>query len=180
MFGLAVLLRIVVYGAVSWFLLAITWLALPSPCHELAGNISAYSTAVLKSGRTLTRVYDRENFWVARGVIDRRGFAIDYKLSLQDDILIVGGTAFWLHDSEDTTDREGEYGLVDARFGDRDGINPTWFSKADSTLLFWWIHRETARPTVRVDRTDKTNIKVLICEDVTVSLIQPIWRTCSS
>lgn len=50
------LLRIITYSVLSWFLLAILWLALPSPSRNDDG--SNYATAILTSGKTLTRVYE--------------------------------------------------------------------------------------------------------------------------
>jgi hypothetical protein len=42
---------------------------------------------------------------------------------------------------------------VVAKTGDQDGINPPWFWRADSTLLFWWIHRDNAVIPLRVKWT---------------------------
>ena len=44
--------------------------------------------------------------------------------------------------------------------GDQDGINPPWFAKADSTLLFWWIHRDSAKVALKIRWRDANNIEI--------------------
>jgi hypothetical protein len=51
-------LRVVLFGALVWFILALLWAFLPAPTTEHDGdNGSNYATAQLRVGKTLTRVY---------------------------------------------------------------------------------------------------------------------------
>jgi hypothetical protein len=50
--------RVVLFGALVWFILALLWAFLPTPTTEHDGdNGSNYATAQLRAGKTLTRVY---------------------------------------------------------------------------------------------------------------------------
>jgi hypothetical protein len=56
---LRIALKTIFFGALAWFLLALLWAFLPSPIPELNGdNAINYPTSVLRSGKTLTRVYE--------------------------------------------------------------------------------------------------------------------------
>jgi hypothetical protein len=57
MLKIITVVRLVLYGLLLWVLLVVLWLALPSPSVEFSGP-NAYSTAVLKASKTLTRVYE--------------------------------------------------------------------------------------------------------------------------
>ena len=57
MAGLALLLRVVAYTAGVWLWLSFSWAALPSPPRDRA-QPGEYAAAVLRSGETLTRVYE--------------------------------------------------------------------------------------------------------------------------
>ena len=53
------LIRIALWGAFAWFTLALLWAFIPSPTSEHDGdNGTDYATSVLRTGRTLTRVYE--------------------------------------------------------------------------------------------------------------------------
>jgi hypothetical protein len=54
-----VVFRIVVFSTLTWVLLALLWAFLPSPTAEHEGdNGTDYPTAVLRAGKSLTRVYE--------------------------------------------------------------------------------------------------------------------------
>lgn len=56
---LRIVFRVILFGALTWFLLALLWAFLPSPIPEHDGDSGTdYPTSVLRSGKTLTRVYE--------------------------------------------------------------------------------------------------------------------------
>ena len=83
---------------------------------------------------------------------DRWSFALDYKLDISNKTLRVGNTEINLEVPEKALHLSEPISVI-ARTGDQDGINPPWFWRADSILLFWWIHRENAVIPVRVKWT---------------------------
>ena len=51
-------LRVILWTALSWFLLLLLWLFLPYPSVEHANNNGVdYASRILRAGKTLTRVY---------------------------------------------------------------------------------------------------------------------------
>jgi hypothetical protein len=74
---------------------------------------------------------------------------LDYKLDISNKTLRVGNTEINLKVPEKALQLSEPISVV-ARTGDQDGINPPWFWRADSTLLFWWIHRDNAVIPLRV------------------------------
>ena len=164
------LLRVVLSGAVVWLLLAVLWMGLPSPSHEYSGDPNAYATWALQTGRTLTRIYEyvkrhttRKGFNIDKKCsvdgnfnwlpgINRHSFALDYRLDIANKVLHIGDTAVDLVNQGHPV--RSETISVLAKTGDPDGINPPWFSHADSTLLFWWVHRDTTTMLLQVIRTD--------------------------
>ena len=84
---------------------------------------------------------------------DCRGFALDYRLGLDNLTLFVGEHALPIihdelepHSSGDVAEQMN----VLARIGDVDDANLPWFPFADSVLLFWWIHKEHLRLPISV------------------------------
>jgi hypothetical protein len=77
---------------------------------------------------------------------------LDYKLDISNKTLRVGNTEINLKVPEKALQLSEPISVV-ARTGDQDGINPPWFWRADSTLLFWWIHRDNAVIPLRVKWT---------------------------
>jgi hypothetical protein len=75
----------------------------------------------------------------------RDGFALDYQLDPDNGTLWAIGWNIGANYREPVSlVREPFYvkGFVPARIGDADGANLPWFTLADSTLLFWQIHKE--------------------------------------
>jgi hypothetical protein len=76
----------------------------------------------------------------------RQGFALDYKLDVDNLTLSIGSE----HVLPIINNKRGperpttitEKVDVSVRIGDMDGANLPWFPFADSVLLFWWIEKE--------------------------------------
>ena len=163
---LRIALRTILSGTLIWLVLALLWAFLPTPIPEHDGDGAQYATSVMRTGKTLTRVYK----WVSLGsatlekvadvVIssskilhsqhERQGFAIDYTLDVENLTLLIGEHAVPILNEKwadgwdgDITGELAEHLEVSARIGDTDGANLPWFPFADSVLLFWWIHKES-------------------------------------
>lgn len=97
-----------------------------------------------------------------RSTIDRRAFVLDYRLDMNNNVLHIGDNRVSL--VRPTQPETPEPISVVVRIGDQDGINPPWFTFADSTLLFWWIHRETATLQLEIQwaEEDESVVKVLL------------------
>ncbi|KAG0649764.1 hypothetical protein D0Z07_3880 [Hyphodiscus hymeniophilus] len=142
-----VVFKIILFGTLAWFLLALLWAFLPSFVPEHDGdNGTDYATSVLRSRKTLTRIYDSK---ILHTQYDREGFALEYKLDADRLTVSVGGhTIPILNDmwadgwDGDITGDLAEHINVSARIGDTDGANLPWFPFADAVLLFWWIDKE--------------------------------------
>ena len=189
---LARFLRIVAYAFFSWNALVVLWLGLPSPSREYRNHPGRYERDTLQSGKPFIRVYDIDTAFPYPydspaisfiGGNSRRSFALSYRLEQMKNT-----TLLTLMDGL-TIDLSPEYATsypftsqvryTVAKAGDQDGVNPPWFSKADSTLLFWWIHRDTAKLSLRVRwmgaRTVEIWPNVPHLEDgVTVQPVQPL------
>ncbi|KAH8807788.1 hypothetical protein F5884DRAFT_790065 [Xylogone sp. PMI_703] len=148
-----IILRVVLWTAVSWFLLALLWAFLPFPGAECD---DACAKSVLGGGWKLTRVYKSDAFHM--GILDRWAFALDYKVSSsshhpQELIISDINEALPLYnrDLKMVIDAESSEKIqVIARLGDTDGANLPWFPFTDSVLLFWWIHKETVKVDLEV------------------------------
>jgi hypothetical protein len=72
---------------------------------------------------------------------NRQGFAIGYKLDINDLTLTIDGTDHPLpiYKQDQRVDSVTEQINATARIGDRDGANLAWFEFADAVLLYWWI-----------------------------------------
>ena len=52
-------LRVVFFGVLAWFILALLWAFLPSPLKDYEpDNGNLYATSQLRAGKSLTRVYE--------------------------------------------------------------------------------------------------------------------------
>ena len=164
------LFRIAVYAILSWFALASLWLGLPSPSREYSTDAGRYARETLRSGLSLVRVYDTKE-WNRHGyTVDytggeaRHSFALSFKLEQKQDTALLtmrDGLTIDLSPPYITSYpfvSQEKYTL--AITGDQDGINPPWFAKADSTLLFWWIHRDSAKVALRIRWRDANNIDI--------------------
>lgn len=80
---------------------------------------------------------------------NRRSFVLDYQLDILNKTLRVSDTVINLEVPERALHFTEPISVL-ARTGDQDGINPPWFWPADSTLLFWWIHRDSAVIPIRL------------------------------
>ncbi|CZR68968.1 uncharacterized protein PAC_18869 [Phialocephala subalpina] len=149
--ALRIALRIVLFSALAWLVLALLWAFLPSPAMiKTDGHVAS----ILRAGKSLTRVYPAEKWHTGRSY-DRRGFALEYTLNPPTAAypaprLAISGSDvpiplynFNLPNNETEIDMNPDFEFkAVARIGDRDGANLPWFKFADSILLFWWIHRE--------------------------------------
>ncbi|RFU27677.1 hypothetical protein B7463_g8679, partial [Scytalidium lignicola] len=135
-----IILRVVLWSAISWLILALPWAFLPFPGAEC--DVSCV-TSVLDSGGRLTRVYRADA--VRQGNIDRMAFALDYTLSSSSahlQGLVISGLdeelPLYNPDLKAEDDAESSRKVqIAARLGDTDGANLPWFHFADSVLLFW-------------------------------------------
>ncbi len=89
-----------------------------------------------------------DDYFIASRGLNRQSFALEYTLDITSKVLHIGDATVKVGRSRDTDKSETICALV--KTGDQDGINPPWFSHADSTLLFWWIHRDTATMLLQV------------------------------
>lgn len=85
--------------------------------------------------------------------LHRRSFALEYRLDIADDTLHIGSDQIIFRRQAVSHSAETVSSLV--KQGDQDGSTPSWFSHADRTLLFWWIHREAAAIDVQVQWVDQ-------------------------
>ena len=164
------LFRFTVYAILSWLALAALWLGLPSPSREYSSHPGRYARNTLRSGTSLVRVYDtkewnRNGFPVEyTGGEARHSFALSYKLEQKRNTTLLtmrDGLTIDLSPLYITSYpfvSQEKYTL--AITGDQDGINPPWFAKADSTLLFWWIHRDSAKVALKIRWRDANNVEI--------------------
>lgn len=166
-------LRIAVYAFLTWLALAALWLGLPSPSREYRSQPGRYERETLRVSKPLLRIYDIGDFFpyphglegvFFTGGVTRRSFALGYRLEQQRNttlLMLTDGLTIDLSPEYVTTYpsvSQEKYTVV--RTGDQDGINPVWFSVADSTLLYWWIHRDTAKISVKVRWASATIVEV--------------------
>ncbi|KAF1986176.1 hypothetical protein K402DRAFT_421391 [Aulographum hederae CBS 113979] len=146
------LIRIVLYGTITWLCLVGLWLGLPSPSPYDDGT--TYATSTLLAGRTLTRVYSTSDHNVQTSEYARRkSFALTYRLSpSHTSVLVNGHYIFPIYNNWTDTPAVA----VQVATGDQDGINPPWFNVADSTLLFHKIHYDDGAITLRARRIGDT------------------------
>jgi len=90
---------------------------------------------------------------------NRQGFAIDYKLDMNDLTLTTDGSDHPLpiFKQDQTVDSVTEQINATARIGDRDGANLPWFEFADAVLLYWWIQPDDLQVLVDIIWTVKGN-----------------------
>ncbi|RDL36835.1 uncharacterized protein BP5553_06187 [Venustampulla echinocandica] len=144
--------RIVLRAILLWFLLALLWAFLPSPSREPDGNNdSDYSTAVLRAGKVLTRVYDSKEWHIKSN--NRQAFALDYKLDIRDLTLSISGSDKSLPILNETPGQDSTLDITEdihvvARIGDDGGANLPWFKFADAILLTWWLEKEDLNITL--------------------------------
>ncbi|KAE9372817.1 hypothetical protein N431DRAFT_505124 [Stipitochalara longipes BDJ] len=137
-------LRVVFFSVLAWVILALLWAFLPAPLRDDdPDNGSTYATSRLRAGKTLTRVYDSDYFCTEKNQ-HRQGFALDYKLDLDELTLTIGGAehALPIFQVDQKTEKVTEQINSTARLGDRDGANLPWFEFADAVLLYWWIQKD--------------------------------------
>lgn len=155
-------LRVILSAVLAWFVLALLWAFIPSPLRDHdPDNGSIHATSRLRAGKTLTRVYEQvppvsfscaaqantgfsssRYFRIEHN--NRQGFAIDYKLDMNDLTITIDGADHPLpiFKQGQTVDSVTEQINATARIGDRDGANLPWFEFADAVLLYWWIQKD--------------------------------------
>ena len=170
-------LQVLGFAVISWIVLAALWLGLPSPCAD-GGDASAYATSLLQSGKMLTVVYECvhvctngarpltrysfDHFYPSTWHL-RHSFAVDYHVDFSSQTIGLPGYRTIERpdfDQSDSLIQTFVSGLITVKTGDRDGINPPWFNPADSTLLWWHIHRETHEIGVRLVWTEDKQIEI--------------------
>lgn len=164
------ILRITLYALIAWLALAALWLGLPSPSREYHSHPNRYAYNTLHAGRALvrcynTRAYDNDGYPVEFPSHEsRHSFVLTYKLEriLNTTLLYLEeGLAIDLSPGYVTSyPFASQEQHVLARTGDQDGINPNWLPTADSTLLFWWIHRDKAEVALKVYWRDAHNVEI--------------------
>jgi hypothetical protein len=172
------LLRVAAYSIITWLALAALWLGLPSPSREYSSHPGRYERDTLRGGRPLIRIYDNQawnwNGYPLEGSPARQSFALSYKLeqkgnttllSLKDG-LTINLNPEYIHSYPFIS--QEKYTLV--KTGDQDGINPPWFAKADSTLLYWWIHGDTATLRFQVIWKDAHTVELAVGGNVLLGL----------
>jgi hypothetical protein len=164
------LLRIALYALLTWLALAALWLGLPSPSREYHSHPNRYAYDTLHAGHALvrcynTRAYDTDGYpaeFPSRE--SRHSFVLSYRIEQQRNTTLLylqDGLTIDLSPSYVTSypfTSQEKYAL--ANTGDQDGINPPWFTTADSTLLFWWIHGDKAKIALKVYWRDAHNIEI--------------------
>jgi hypothetical protein len=164
------LFRTALYGFLTWIALAALWLGLPSPSREYSSSPNRYALEILSARHALvriynTRAYSNDGYGVSfDGGDSRRSFALTYRLEQQRNttlLFLQDGLTIDLSPSYVTSypfTSQEKYTLVNT--GDQDGINPPWFTPADSTLLFWWIHGDKAKLALEVYWVDAHTIEI--------------------
>lgn len=172
------LLRIVAYSVFTWLALVALWLGLPSPSRDSASHTGRYERDTLRAGKPLIRVYDNRAWsphgFALEGSPARQSFALSYHLEQKTNT-----TLLYLRDGL-SIDLNPEYihgypflsqeKYTVVKTGDQDGINPPWFAKADSTLLFWWIHGDTATLSFQVTWEDAQTMELAVGDNLLLGL----------
>ncbi|KAJ7598782.1 hypothetical protein C8J56DRAFT_1039664 [Mycena floridula] len=169
------------YPALIWIILAIVWLALPSPVPD-----AEYSQTTLDAGRTLTRVFELSHFFPSYdrfpAVIEARStgnphMIIEFELLEPGVLSLQGGQDFIgsvinpskkplppIRISLSQPNGLSEPLRISSNTANVQDlpITPNWISDADRALLSWWFTRRT---TVLTLRTRYQNNKVEIWPD---------------
>lgn len=144
-----------------------------------------HAASILRSGKSLTRVYPSEKWHTGR-TYDRRGFALEYTLNppttfYPTPTLTISGSDvpipvynYGLTPNNETgIDGNHDFNVkAVARTGDEDGANLPWFTFADSILLFWWIHRESMDMNVTA-RWELVDVPGLQSQRIEILLSKP-------
>ncbi|RAO69154.1 uncharacterized protein BHQ10_005166 [Talaromyces amestolkiae] len=155
-------LRLVSYAAISWLVLAMLYIGLPSFSRNDDGT--GYAISVLKSGRTLTRVYGVQDFFSNADIEfttnnePRQNIALKFRLDRASNALFICGTTCVPSDGVLLTrppelmkhydDERLTMTPISVPAGDTDGISLPWFDTADAVLMYHFIHRDSALVTL--------------------------------
>ncbi|KEF55560.1 uncharacterized protein A1O9_08310 [Exophiala aquamarina CBS 119918] len=156
------LLRLLLLIPLSWLLLFIVFISLPSPRHSW----DKYPSHRWRGG-TLTRVYDIDDWWqvnernsnvrYVRGT-GANSFALDLHYDADAGSLVLGWeeaagipeARFQLTPEPEPEPFVSVPFLARVRLGVQDGINMPWFAKADATLLSFEVDHRTGYLPLRL------------------------------
>ncbi|QGA20609.1 hypothetical protein EYB26_008315 [Talaromyces marneffei] len=152
-------LRFVLYLAISWLVLAALYIGLPSFSRDDDGT--EYATNVLKSGGKLTRVYEVREYFskdVSNFINNnepREFIALTFRIDKASNALVICGTTkHGLTRAPETVGINDEgntsRGSLSVPAGDVDGVSLPWFETADAVMMFHFIHRDKAVVTLDV------------------------------